>query len=39
MPVCCFDLTGAVASLFGSGLINAGAMAYPIIRIGVAVAS
>jgi uncharacterized membrane protein YphA (DoxX/SURF4 family) len=34
-----FDLTGAVASLFASGLINVGAMAYPIIMIGVAVAS
>src|SRR5690349_2503746 len=30
-----FDLTGAVASLFASGLINVGAMAYPIIMIGV----
>ena len=34
-----FDLTGAVASLFASGLINVGAMAYPILMIGVAVAS
>lgn len=34
-----FDLTGAVVSLFASGLINAGAMAYPIFMIGVAVAS
>jgi len=34
-----FDLTGAVVSLFASGLINVGAMAYPIIMIGVAVAS
>ena len=34
-----FDLTGAVASLSASGMINAGAMAYPIIMIGVAVAS
>ena len=34
-----FDLTGAVASLFASDLINVGAMAYPIIMIGVAVAS
>ncbi len=34
-----FDLTGAVASLFVSGLIGVGTMAYPIIMIGVAVAS
>ena len=34
-----FDLTGAVVSLFASGLINLGAMAYPIFMIGVAVAS
>lgn len=34
-----FDLTGAVASLFASGLINVGAMAYPVLMIGVAVAS
>ena len=34
-----FDLTGAVASLFASGLISVGAMAYPIIMIAVAVAS
>ena len=34
-----FDLTGAVVSLFASGLINVGAMAYPIFMIGVAVAS
>ena len=34
-----FDLTGAVASLFASGLINVGAMAYPILMIGVSVAS
>lgn len=34
-----FDLTGAVASLFASGLMNAGAMAYPILMIGVSVAS
>jgi hypothetical protein len=34
-----FDLTGAVVSLFASGLINVGAMAYPILMIGVAVAS
>ena len=34
-----FDLTGAVVSLFASGLINVGALAYPILMIGVAVAS
>lgn len=34
-----FDLTGAVASQFASGLIDAGAMAYPIVMAGVAVAS
>jgi len=34
-----FDLTGAVASLFASGLIDAGNMAYPIVMMGVAVAS
>ena len=34
-----FDLTGAVVSLFASGLINESAMAYPILMIGVAVAS
>lgn len=34
-----FDLTGAVASLFASGLINAGTMAYPILMTGVTVAS
>jgi uncharacterized membrane protein YphA (DoxX/SURF4 family) len=34
-----FDLTGAVVSLFASGLINVGVMAYPILMIGVAVAS
>jgi uncharacterized membrane protein YphA (DoxX/SURF4 family) len=34
-----FDLTGAVASLFASGLINVSAMAYPILMTGVAVAS
>jgi uncharacterized membrane protein YphA (DoxX/SURF4 family) len=34
-----FDLTGAVVSLFASGLTNVGAMAYPILMIGVAVAS
>ena len=34
-----FDLTGAVASLWICGLIDAGTMAYPIIMTGVAVAS
>ena len=34
-----FDLTGAVASLWASGLINAGTMAYPIIMTGVAAMS
>ena len=34
-----FDLTGAVVSLFASGLINVSAMAYPTFMIGVAVAS
>jgi uncharacterized membrane protein YphA (DoxX/SURF4 family) len=34
-----FDLTGAVASLFASGLIDVGTMAYPIVMTGVAVAS
>jgi uncharacterized membrane protein YphA (DoxX/SURF4 family) len=34
-----FDLTGAVASLLASGLIDAGTMAYPIVMTGVAVAS
>jgi uncharacterized membrane protein YphA (DoxX/SURF4 family) len=34
-----FDLTGAVVSLFASGLINVGAMGYPIFMIGIAVAS
>ena len=34
-----FDLTGAVASLWASGLIDAGTMAYPLIMTGVAVAS
>ncbi|MGH9685196.1 MAG: DoxX family protein [Candidatus Acidiferrales bacterium] len=34
-----FDLTGAVASLFASGLIDAGTMVYPIVMTGVAVAS
>ena len=34
-----FDLTGAVASLFASGLIDVGTMAYPMVMTGVAVAS
>ncbi len=34
-----FDLTGAVASLLASGLINVGTMAYPILMIGIAVVS
>ena len=34
-----FDLTGAVASLSASGLISVGTLAYPIIMIGVAIAS
>ena len=34
-----FDLTGAVASLSASGLIDAGTTAYPILMTGVAVAS
>lgn len=34
-----FDLTGAVASLFASGLIGVGTMAYPIVMTAVAVAS
>lgn len=34
-----FDLTGAVASLLVSGLVDAGTLAYPIIMTGVAVAS
>ena len=34
-----FDLTGAVASLWASGLTGAGTMAYPILMTGVAVAS
>jgi hypothetical protein len=34
-----FDLTGAVASLLASGLIDADKMAYPIVMTGVAVAS
>ena len=34
-----FDLTGAIASLFFSGLIDAGTLAYSIVMTGVAVAS
>jgi uncharacterized membrane protein YphA (DoxX/SURF4 family) len=34
-----FDLTGAVASLLASGLIDAGTLAYPIVMTGAAVAS
>jgi hypothetical protein len=34
-----FDLTGAVASLWASGLIGASTMAYPIVMAGVTVAS
>jgi uncharacterized membrane protein YphA (DoxX/SURF4 family) len=34
-----FDLTGAVASLSASGLIAVGTLAYPILMIGVAIAS
>jgi uncharacterized membrane protein YphA (DoxX/SURF4 family) len=34
-----FDLTGAIASLFVSGLTDVGTMAYPILMIGVAGAS
>lgn len=34
-----FDLTGAVASLFASGLVAVGTAAYPVLMIGVAVAS
>ena len=34
-----FDLSGAVASLFASGLISVGTVAYPILMIGVAIAS
>src|SRR5690242_14379529 len=34
-----FDLTGAVASLSASGLIDAGTATYPIVMTGVAVAS
>ena len=34
-----FDLTGAVASLLATGLMDAGTIAYPIVMTGVAVAS
>ena len=34
-----FDLTGAVASLLASGLIDVGTMAYPIVMAGASVAS
>ena len=34
-----FDLTGAVASLFASGLVTVGTTAYPVLMIGVAFAS
>jgi uncharacterized membrane protein YphA (DoxX/SURF4 family) len=34
-----FDLTGAVASILASGLIDAGTLAYPIVMTGVTVAS
>ena len=34
-----FDLTGAVASLFAAGLANVSTVAYPIVMIGVALAS
>lgn len=34
-----FDLTGAVASLVASGLVDAGMLAYPIVMTGVAFAS
>ena len=34
-----FDLTGAVASLWASSLVDASTMAYPIVMTGVAVAS
>jgi uncharacterized membrane protein YphA (DoxX/SURF4 family) len=34
-----FDLTGAVVSLFASGLMEAGTIAYPIAMTGVAAAS
>jgi len=34
-----FDLTGAVASLLASGVVDAGTLAYPIIMTGAAVTS
>jgi uncharacterized membrane protein YphA (DoxX/SURF4 family) len=34
-----FDLTGAVASLLATGLMDAGTIAYPIVMTGIAVAS
>lgn len=34
-----FDLTGAVASLVVSGIVDTGTLAYPIVMVGVAVAS
>ena len=34
-----FDLTGAVASLFASGLVTAGTTAYPMFMVAVAFAS
>src|SRR5262252_10374981 len=34
-----FDLTGAVASLFASGLVTVGTTAYPMFMVGVAFAS
>ena len=34
-----FDLTGAVASLFASGLVTVGTTAYPVFMIGAAFAS
>jgi uncharacterized membrane protein YphA (DoxX/SURF4 family) len=34
-----FDLTGAIASLWASGLMDAGTMAYPVVMTGAAVAS
>jgi hypothetical protein len=34
-----FDLTGAVASLLATGLMDAGTIAYPIVMTGIAIAS
>ena len=34
-----FDLTGAIASQWAAGLIDAGTMAYPMVMTGVAIAS